>query len=141
LPAEAYPEFSVFLAVRELLLDHDSQFRSPNGANDCVDKEYKTARQYDGRDRAARTLRVKLSASKARFVGTPCGRLRVVMETHSYESRASEIVHEGITTEVEQMATFASGARFEAWGSIHDSNSVRILDAWVVGLGHSMVGL
>jgi hypothetical protein len=58
------------------------------------------------------------------------------METHSYESRASEIVHEGITSQVEQMASFVTGARFEALGlDARQQLKVRILDALGCGLG------
>jgi len=58
------------------------------------------------------------------------------METHSYESRATEIVHQGITTEVEQMATFASGARFESLGlDTRQQLKIRILDALGCGIG------
>jgi 2-methylcitrate dehydratase len=58
------------------------------------------------------------------------------METHSYESRATEIVHQGITTEVEQMAIFASGARFESLGlDTRQQLKIRILDALGCGIG------
>jgi len=52
------------------------------------------------------------------------------METHSYESGPSVAVHEDLTSQVEQMATFASEARFEALGSdIRQQLKIRILDA------------
>jgi len=57
------------------------------------------------------------------------------METHSFESRPSVAVHEGLMSQVEQMATFASGARFEALGS--DSRQqlkIRVLDALGCGV-------
>ena len=43
---------------------------------------------------------------------------RWAMETHSRESRPSVTVHEGLMSQVELMAAFASGARFEALGNV-----------------------
>jgi 2-methylcitrate dehydratase len=58
------------------------------------------------------------------------------METHSCESKASVNVHEEISSQVEQMATFASGARFEALGlDTRQQLKIRILDALGCGLG------
>lgn len=58
------------------------------------------------------------------------------MEIHSCESRASVTVHEGITSQVEQMAIFATGARFEALGlDTRQQLKIRILDALGCGLG------
>ena len=57
------------------------------------------------------------------------------METHSYESTPSLAVPEGLMSQVEQMATFASGARFEALGSdIRQQLKIRILDALGCGV-------
>ena len=57
------------------------------------------------------------------------------METHSYESEPSVAVPEGLMSQVEQMATFASGARFEALGSdIRQQLKIRILDALGCGV-------
>ena len=45
-------------------------------------------------------------------------------------------VHEGLMSQVEQMATFASGARFEALGSdTRQQLKIRILDALGCGVG------
>src|SRR6185437_9790956 len=58
------------------------------------------------------------------------------METHSCESRASMTVHEEISSQVEQMATFATGARFEALGlDTRQQLKIHILDALGCGLG------
>ncbi|MGH7869659.1 MAG: MmgE/PrpD family protein, partial [Candidatus Dormibacteraceae bacterium] len=58
------------------------------------------------------------------------------METHSCESGASVTVHQRITSQVEQMATFATGARFEALGlDTCQQLKIRILDALGCGLG------
>ena len=58
------------------------------------------------------------------------------METHSCESGPGVAMHEGIISQVEQMAAFASGARFEALGSdTRQQLKIRILDALGCGVG------
>jgi 2-methylcitrate dehydratase len=58
------------------------------------------------------------------------------METHSCESRASITVHEGISSQVEQMANFATGAQFEDLGpDTRQQLKIHILDALGCGLG------
>ena len=51
---EARPEFGLLLAVREVLLHHDSQFRSTPGPSHCAAKECETPSQCDWSDRSAR---------------------------------------------------------------------------------------
>jgi 2-methylcitrate dehydratase len=58
------------------------------------------------------------------------------MEIHSCESRPSVSLHEGTTSEVEQMATFANTAQFEALGlDTRQQLKIRILDALGCGVG------
>jgi 2-methylcitrate dehydratase len=58
------------------------------------------------------------------------------METHSCESRMSVTVHEGLMSQAQQMAIFASGARFASLGSdTRQQLKIRILDALGCGLG------
>src|SRR6185437_1543059 len=56
------------------------------------------------------------------------------MKKHACESIAN--VHEGVTSQVEQMASFATGARFEALGlDTREQLKIHILDALGCGLG------
>jgi 2-methylcitrate dehydratase len=58
------------------------------------------------------------------------------METHLFESRATVTGHQGITSQVEQIVTFATGARFEALGlDVRQQLKIRVLDALGCGLG------
>jgi len=58
------------------------------------------------------------------------------MKIDSCESRPSVTLHEAATSEVEQMAAFATGARFEALGlNTRQQLKIRILDALGCGVG------
>ena len=61
------------------------------------------------------------------------------METHSCESRLSTAVHEGLMSQVEQMATSPVEHDLKLWGSTSASNSRSVFwMLWVVGWPHSM---
>ena len=58
------------------------------------------------------------------------------MKTHLHNSMATAIAHEGGMSQVEQMAEFVNGARFEALGSdTREQLKIRILDSLGCSLG------
>jgi 2-methylcitrate dehydratase PrpD len=58
------------------------------------------------------------------------------VKKNSRESGATAVVHKGLMSQVEQMAEFVNGARFDALGTdIRQQIKIRILDALGCGLG------
>ena len=75
--AEAYSEFSVFLVVQELLLDHDPKLRSAHGTSDYAHKQYKTTGQYKWAPQSRKNLAREAVGEQSASFGDTATELRV----------------------------------------------------------------